>query len=607
MLTLDIDALTESFKKSTPAEILTACHYWSPAIMSLESAYEWLWTITWWLLNTGQYLKAAQVLWSALMFDCRPRSVKRIFAELEKHDLVIIYGGASQSKSYACQAWCLLQWLVDCEATSIRIMSTTGGHAYENTYSSLRRFYDSSRLPMPGLTRADYIAMSTTDLHASILVIPTSEGETRTLLQGWHPVRREVAHPVFGADSRLRLFIDEGEEHPKSTFEGVENVKASMGDGRVKIIFAANPKDPMSSLGQLAEPAGGYGSLDIDESFAWEGDKGFFVMRLDPALSENVQENRIVFPSMLTPTAYREYCRYQDRAYYAFGRGFPPPTGAEDSVVPRTWLSQMYGDLKFYPGVVTVGGIDLAFSIKGDRPVFCVGRYGRAFGWTQEGRGTEIIRFDKPKYCVQIDQFRLLEKHEGTIEMFNHIRKVGKEHGISDWSWVGIDASGIGYGVANTFGSYGINILKLYWGEKAPHIKVLASDEHYADELYDGLPAAQYFTFAYLVQPGMDYIKVNPHITDRAELEKQICGRQRKRSGRIGSSGIPLQRLEDKESYKKRMGGESPDHADSAAMCVWAGISKGPEKAGLVAARRPFTPKPDMDFDSLKPIEFSKD
>jgi hypothetical protein len=276
-----------------------------------------------------------------------------------------------------------------------------------------------------------------------------------------------------------------------------------------------------------------------------------------------------------------------------------------DAVVPRTWLSQMYGELKFTPGtLVTIGGIDLAFSLKGDRPVFCIGRYGLAWGWTEEG-SNNITRFAKPKYCVQLDQFRMLEKHEGTIEMFNHIRSVGKKHGITDWSWVGIDGTGIGYGVASTFRSYGIDVTRIYWGEKAPKIKVLEDDQHSADQLYDGIAAAMYFSFAYMVQPGMDYIKVSPYITDRVELEKQVCGRQRKTSGRIGSSGIPLQKLEDKESYKRRMR-ESPDHADSAVMCAWTAIVKGPEKAQLVASRRQVRPKvSNEDFNDLKPIDFS--
>jgi hypothetical protein len=607
MLTLDIESLVDTFGKGSPPELLAACQYWNPAITTIEAAYEFLWTIVWWLLQTGKLLEAARILWPTLLFDIRPRAVRRLFEELAKRDLVIIYGGAAQSKSYSCQAWCLLQFLVDPEYTSIRLMSTTGGHAHEHCYSSLRRFYEQSRLPMPGLARALYISMSTTDLHASLMVVPTSDGETRNLLQGWHPCRREVSHPVFGGDSRLRLFVDEGEEHPHSTFDGVENVKASMGDGRVKIVFGANPKKPTSSLGQLAEPPAGYGSLDIDESHEWDGRKGFYVVRLDPALSENIQEDREVYPSMLTPTAYKGYCQHQDLSYYAYGRGFPPPSMVEDAVVPRIWLSQMYGSIRFTAGTeVTIGGIDLAFSLKGDRPVFCVGRYGLAWGWSAEG-SAQITRFDKPKYCVQIDQFRILEKHEGTIEMVNHIRHVGKQHGITDWSWVGIDGSGIGYGVANTFRSYGLDVKRIYWGEKAPHEKILKDDQHYADQLYDGIASAMYFSFAYLVQPTMDYIKVSPFITDRVELEKQLCGRQRKSSGRMGSTGIPLQRLEDKESYKRRMR-ESPDHADSAVMCAWTAIVNGPEKAQRVAARRPVkTNSPDLNYDSMKTIDFSKE
>jgi hypothetical protein len=385
LLTINVEELVESFGESTPEEILAACQYWNPQITGIEEAYYWCWSIFFYLAYTGQFCRAAHLLWSQMLFDSRPEVVRWIFETLEKENLVIILGGAAQSKSYSTQAWCLMQWLMDPSYTSVRIMGITAGAALATTFSNLQRFYSASRLPMPGISRQGFIGMSLTDLHASITVLATHEGQEKNLLQGWHPIRREVEHPVFGIESRLRLFVDEGSKHPFGTYHGVDNVRSGVNEkGSVKICFAANPENPMHSLGLLAEPEGGYQSLDVDASYSWWSKKDHYrVIRLDPARSENILLNQEKFAGMLTPTTYRSYLEQgqESKAYWIFGRGFFPPAQAFDALIPYSQVSKLYGTFVFDPGSeVVIGGIDLAFSLKGDLAPVSVVTAGHAGG-----------------------------------------------------------------------------------------------------------------------------------------------------------------------------------------------------------------------------------
>jgi hypothetical protein len=192
--------------------------------------------------------------------------------------------------------------------------------------------------------------------------------------------------------------------------------------------------------------------------------------------------------------------------------------------------------------------------------------------------------------------------------MYRHIKEVARGFGVTDWSWVGIDASGPGFGTASTFKFHNEPIHRMFWGERCPHIQLLAGHDYYADEFYDGMPAYLYFSFLWLMHGN--YVKISPHICDRTELERQFCNRQQKSSSRVSKAGVPLLKLEQKADFKSRMS-NSPDHADSLVMAVYAAISKGPEKAQLVSGRIPPPLRvniPDYDsFNHVKPINWGQE
>jgi hypothetical protein len=609
VLTVDVVSLRESFGNCSDAEILAGCHYWDKSITTLDQAQEWIWTLVWWLLNTDQYLEAMTVLWSQEFWDRRPKSLQRMMDAYFREDLLVVIGGASVGKSYGLIGILLADFLRDCEFTAIRILSTTGGHALVNTFANLQRFYEKCLVPMPGFQKQGQIGLNTFDAHAGILVLATPDGSTKNQLQGFHNIRRDVEHPVFGLESRTRVFCDEAENHPHGTWEGIRNVKSNVdGFGGTKIIFAANPDDSLSQLGILAEPACGFDALDIDLHFEWPaGKSNFYILRIDPAYTENILANKNIIPGMMKVEAYREYLRGEgkDKSYYKYGRGFYFLGNTDDELIPRSWLAEFWGELWFVPNSEARGaGIDLAFSLKGDKAIMVTYRAGMAWGWTPEF-GKEVTRFEEPRYAVQIDQCFTLKKVP-PLAMYDQIKKLCVSNGL-DMEWVAMDATGLGYSFVPMFPERGDNVMPIDWSGAATDKKIMDNDEYTCEQLFDGIVAEMYYGFGYWAVSG--HVKCSPHMMDRLDLMEQLCGRRRKPSTRKSATGRSMMRLEQKSDFKNRAG-ISPDLADASVMAVQCARVKGPERARLSKRTgKIWTPKVDavLQLDHIKTIDFSKE
>ena len=308
----------------------------------------------------------------------------------------------------------------------------------------------------------------------------------------------------------------------------------------------------------------------------------------------------------MKPEAYQGYCRYggRDKAYYKFGRGFYFLGQTEDELIPRSWLSEFWGEFKFVPNTEARGaGVDLAFSLKGDKAILFTYRAGMAWGWRPE-HSSDLIRFSTPRYAVQLDQAFSLRKLP-PLAMYDQIMKLCRENAL-DMDWVAMDSSGLGYSFVPMFPERGQKVMAVDWSQAATHTKVMESDTYFADEVFDGLVSEMFFSFAFWAVSG--YVKCSPYLMDRGEFETQLLGRRRKPSSRKGPTGRPMMRLEQKADYKTRFG-VSPDIADAAVLCLHRARMKGPERARL--SKRPgtvWTPKVAAyeNFDATKTINWTE-
>jgi hypothetical protein len=90
-------------------------------------------------LDSDNYLIGATLCWGTSLFDHWPRSVKLTFDAMQKHPQLLIFGSASQGKSYTAIAFALQDWERDPECTTTKLVSTTAGHERAQSFSNLVR------------------------------------------------------------------------------------------------------------------------------------------------------------------------------------------------------------------------------------------------------------------------------------------------------------------------------------------------------------------------------------------------------------------------------------------------------------------------------------
>lgn len=525
------------------------------------------------LLYARKYAAAGILRWGENLFTLHPECTKMVWRAISAHSKVLVMGGSSVGKSFTGIAWNSLNWEADPEYTTVKLISTNGGHAKANTFSTLKMLHKESVVPSTGVIRAEAIQFKEGDDRGCVNIVRIKEGDDNSgSLQGFHPLPRPTAHQIFGSHSRVVGVFDEAEEIPNGAWTGADNMTATIseGDENVKIMGFFNPKDNSSKVAQLAEPEGGWGEFDVETGVRgkdiWKSRAGYTVVRVDPAKTENVKQRKLVFTGFHTYEKHREY-QSQDGGnslhYYTFGRGAYPPSGVVCTVIPQEIINKMRGDFVFQGTVSKCASLDTALN-GGDDAVVTVGRTGLAIALKRRvivggNKSIELIRFRKPRRVLQLDQQFILRK--GLTEAIaGQFRDSCKSLKVAP-EWTMIDSTGNGAGV------YGLLTSESYWSPKvgqllfsakATDLKVIEEDNFIASEKYDGIDSECWFAFRRWAEFG--YVAISAGMNSE-ELERQLAGRRQK----LGAG--ELQKIEDKDIYKRRLG-RSPDHADSAVILL---------------------------------------
>lgn len=581
---MDLLEFRQSLGEGTDEQLVKACFKVDPSITEPDQAKAWVWALVKRLLDTERYALAGAVLWGSALFNSKPRAVNQVLKFVRAHQNFICLGGAALGKTYTLICYLLLDWIRDPEYTECKIISTTGGHAKSQSFSTLQRLYKASIIPLPGLSMDGFVGLNPKDRHSAISLIAIPQGEDgRGVLQGFHPVPRTRPHPVFGSMSRVRALLDEAEEIPAGVWEGVSNLLASAwGAEAVKVACATNPRDVTSKLAQLAEPVTGWTTLNMDTDKEWVSSERWTVLRLDGADSENVQEKRLVYPGFLTYEGFQKFALElggQSPKYLTFGRGMYPLAALQNTLIPYSLLEQVIGQYIFDGRVVGCAGIDLAFD-GGDRIILAAGRYGKAIGF-QPLNGA-VTLFKKARYCVQLDQFYELPK-EKTIALASSIEQRCKGLKIHP-DWVTCDRTGVGTGVHDALcEQWSGSIRGVMWGSDAGERKILSDDHDFAIEILEGIDTEMYLRVRKFLEFG--FVCFSPQV-QTSQLFKELSGR-RYQPATKGVSGKARIKLEPKKEFRKRLGW-SPDIADAVVMMVHGASINGPEKATMMGNNTPY-------------------
>lgn len=461
--------------------------------------------------------------------------------------------------SYNVMAHDLLDWIRDPWNTTIKIISTTAGHARAQTFSLLVRFHRESIIPLPGYIRQGYIGMDKDDRRASISELAIDKGSELEgksgKLQGFHPLPRSKPHPIFGRLTRVRARLDEAEDIPPNVWPGIANLLKTADDiGSVAVAGMFNPKRRDSAVAQRCEPIGGWGNFNIEKDEEWMSKQGFHVLRLDGKKCENVVEKKVIYPGLITYEGYMEH-GVDSPEHYTFGRGAYPVQSAAYNIVSQADLDYWRGSWIWARSPHNLGSFDTALEEGGDAAMYTGARYGEAIGFIPEGKPP--IRFDVSRWAIQIEQQFPLEKKR-TLQMAKDLISINRRLHVKP-EWFCMDRTGNGAGLCDTLYENFGEILGIQWGEGATEVSILEEDTEKAEDLYANLVTEMLFAFGRWLEFG--YIAISPGF-DASRLITQAAARKYKRISKT------LVQAESKKEYKKRLSAESPDECDSAIQIV---------------------------------------
>ncbi len=513
-----------------------------------------------WLLDRDMYEEAATMQWGPDTFTPDPHSTQLVWKNLRSHVKLLVQGGGSLSKSFSSGVFFGLDFTRDPANTSIKVISSTAGHAKQNIFAHMKNLLQSGMVEIEGLKVTTTSIMVGDDEKQGIHLVAIPQGDTgQGRLRGFHPYPRKTPHKKFGNLTRVAVLLDEAEEIPQGVWEEINNILITeeTGTTHVRVFAATNPKDRTSRFAQEAEPVDGWASLDIERDEEWDSGRGWRVVRLDGAKCENVIEKRVVFPGLQTYEGFERLLKLgtDNPEYFTMARGWFPEASAQIVIITEAMFDQSLGQLRFSGPTISSAGVDLAFE-GGDLCMLTLGRHGLAVGWTDK-RG-KWHDFRQERRAIQIEQQFPLEKKR-TIEQSETIRRLCRDLGVKA-PWLTCDRTGNGTGVHDALTTMmGPEVLGVHFGWAATDTFILEDDSEVCSELYSDIITEMAFACRRLME--VDCLKLNPGIKWN-DLQKEACNRKYMLVGRS------MSKLESKKDYKKRNGGKSPDRLDSLLLEV---------------------------------------
>ncbi len=428
-----------------------------------------------------------------------------------------------------------------------------------NMFSTLVDFHRNSVVPLPGEIQDGFIGMDRNSRRSSIAQVSIKEGQDGSAsLQGFHPLPRPQAHPLFGKMSRVGAVIDEAEDVAEvGLWQGLDNMLLNEDfQGSVRIYGATNPKNRASQFARRAEPPKGWGDVDVERDEAWVSREGYNVIRLDGAKCENVIHKRVIYPGLVTYEGYMNLLRKgtNSPAYATFARGMYPDQTASYYVMQPRITEGVIGEYTFEAkGLRELGSLDPAFEEGGDNAIFTKARYGKAIGWTP--LGGRYDKFEVARWALQIQQQFPIVKGD-SLDMAEDVADLCQQFRIRPEDFV-MDRSGNATGFFHALNRLMPGLLGLKWGSSPTELRIFQEDVALAAEEYDNLVTEMWFTFARWMEHG--FILFTP-VLDTSAMFSQATSRKYKQV-----KGV-LVRIESKKDFKFNSGGNSPDEMDSAVM-----------------------------------------
>ena len=527
------------------------------------------------LLDGGGMAEAAQILWTPTQFNPTPECSQQVWQLFDDASLGLIMGAASMSKSFTLGVRLFLEWLRDPEYTTVKVIGPSEDHLEQNLFSHLVSLHSGAKLPMPGDVGTLYIGLDRRNQLSAIrgVVVPVGKNKKAGRLQGTKRKPRKKPHPVYGALSRLFIFLDEIENIPAGIWSDLDNVMSNVQDEGVsagmKIFGAYNPTNPGDEVYKRAEPPFGWADFDVDKHYRWTSTRGWEVLRLDGERSENVIQGKVVYPGLQTAVGLKNIERSaggkNSPGYMSMGRGAYPVQGQRMTVIPPGMLSKARGELIWYGTPDPVGSCDLALEGRASA-IFTTGKWGLATGVRlppslefPQGR-TVMFKDPKgvrnmPRFALQVEQQFALPKGD-SVAMSESCITTCRRAGIRPHLFC-CDRTGHGQGAADLMKHDFGPIIAVNYSQGPSETKLMAEDTKTCKEEYNRLCCELWFAMRKFFEFG--YVYVHPQF-DLAKVTQQIVQR---RYSTIGGKA----KVQSKADYMGD-GNPSPDEADSLSLLI---------------------------------------
>lgn len=529
------------------------------------------------LLDSGNPELAAGLLWNEKQFTTKPESVRSLWRLFDTSSMGLVPSAASMGKSYSLGGRLLLEWARDPEWTTVKVIGPTEQHLEENLFSHLVALHQSAALPMPGEVGDLFIGLDRRNRFSSItgLIIPVGKQKKSGRLQGIKRRPRREEHPIHGDLSRLFILLDELENIPTGIFSDLDNLLSNFSQADVnglKIFGCYNPCDISHEVAKRVEPEKGWENFDIDADYQWKSKRGWDVLRLDGEKSENVVQDKIIYPGLQTKAGLERIARnaggIKSAGYFSQGRGAYPPQGTvEMNVFAPGILSKMVGEFIWLGEPQPCGSCDLALE-GGASAIFTLGKWGPATGIKfppsldhPTGR-TVMFKNSRqqvvPRYGLQAEQQFILPK-AATVAMKDKIIDVCRRAKVRpDWS--AFDRTGNGAGVCDLIRHEWGNIHDVNFSEGGSDGKIFLEDTKSCAESYDRISSELWFAMRAYAEFG--FLLLHPQLS----LEKLSTQLLQRRYSVVNKRS----KVESKRDFGSRGSWSSPDEADSLSLLVYA-------------------------------------
>lgn len=543
----------------------------STKVKTREQAIEPIAALIYGVLNEGDYESAAKLLWPPAIFTSEPRCTKMVWRAIKNHSMVFLQGSSSMSKTYGAGVRYFLDWLRDPEYTTVKVLGPSEQHLQDNLFSHLVTLHRGASIPLPGLIGDLFIGLDLRARRGAIsgTVVPLGRrGAGR--LQGVKRFNRPKPHPIFGPLSRVRVLIDEIEKVPLGIWSDLDNIVSNVeGSEGLKVAGAYNPEFVGGPVYQRAEPAKGWQAFDPETDEEWDSPRGWHVVRLNAEVSENVVQNKVIYPGLQTREGLDKLAQSSggtgSPGYQTFGKAVYPVQGTPLSVISSGHLVDFRAKVFWYEKPKACASVDSALE-GGDPAVMATGNFGLATGVEfapsllfPVGR-TFMFKGSKQQQIIRnvLIAESLFELEKGdTVFMAEQIRRIGKSTNL-DPGWLMLDRTGNGAGVHDLLKSiWAPEIMGINYSESPTHRKILEEDTEYTDEEYDRVYSELWFAFRKWREAGAILLG---WAVPTEKLFAQLQGRQ--------YAPGKKKKVEAKRDYKQRNEGKSPNEADALQLLL---------------------------------------